>query len=92
MPVRLCRVVGDQNTVLASAYTDADGRVSRLGPDRVEPGAYTLRYDTAAYFAATGQSGFFPEVGVTFTLTDATQHYHVPVLLSPFAYSTYRGS
>ena len=46
----------------------------------------------AAYFAASGQVGFFPEVAVTFSLTDPGQHHHVPLLLSPFAYSTYRGS
>jgi 5-hydroxyisourate hydrolase len=77
---------------VASAVTDADGRVAELGPDRVEPGTYRLVFDTAAYFAATGQTGFFPEVSLVFTLTDPEQHYHVPVLLSPFAYSTYRGS
>jgi 5-hydroxyisourate hydrolase len=49
-------------------------------------------FDTTAYFAASAQSSFFPEVAITFTLADPTQHYHVPVLLSPFAYSTYRGS
>ena len=59
---------------------------------RLEPGTYRLRFDTAAYFAATGQVGFFPEVSITFALTDPGQHYHVPLLLSPFAYSTYRGS
>jgi 5-hydroxyisourate hydrolase len=44
------------------------------------------------YFAANGQKGFYPEVVVTFTVTDAGQHHHVPLLLSPYAYSTYRGS
>ena len=57
-----------------------------------EPGTYRLTFDTAAYFAATGQSGFFPEVAVTFSLDDARAALHVPLLLSPFAYSTYRGS
>ena len=46
----------------------------------------------AAYFTATGQTGYYATVSVTFTLADAARHYHVPVLLSPFAYSTYRGS
>ena len=78
--------------VLAEAATDADGRVAGLGPDQVEPGTYRLVFATAAYSAATGQACFFPEVAVTFTLTDPTHHHHVPLLLSPFAYSTYRGS
>jgi 5-hydroxyisourate hydrolase len=53
---------------------------------------YRLVFDTASYFAATGQSGFYPRVTIDFELVDASAHYHVPVLLSPFAYSTYRGS
>lgn len=79
-------------TLVAEGTTDADGRVRDLGPDQVEAGTYRLRFDTQSYFAATGQQGFFPEVALTFLLADPTQHYHVPLLLSPFAYSTYRGS
>ena len=99
VPVRLERVpgsagagAGKQPDVLAEASTNDDGRVPQLGPDRVEPGTYRLVFDTTAYFAANSQSSFFPEVAITFTLADPTQHDHVPVLLSPFAYSTYRGS
>lgn len=77
---------------LGTAATNSDGRVPELGPDRVEAGTYRLVFDTAAYFAATGQAGFFPQVSLTFTVTDPEQHYHVPVLLSPFGYTTYRGS
>ena len=77
---------------LGTAATNSDGRVAELGPDHVEAGTYRLVFDTAAYFAATSQTGFFPEVSLTFTVTDPEQHYHVPVLLSPFGYSTYRGS
>jgi 5-hydroxyisourate hydrolase len=90
VPVRLSRIAPDQ-AVIAVAHTDDDGRVSDLGPDQAEPGTYQLRFDVAAYAAATGQDCFFPEVTVTFTVTDA-RHHHVPLLLSPFAYSTYRGS
>jgi 5-hydroxyisourate hydrolase len=78
--------------VLADATTDADGRVRSLGPDRVEPGTYRLVLDTAGYFARTGQPCFFPEVSLSFRVADPDQHLHVPVLLSPFAYTTYRGS
>jgi 5-hydroxyisourate hydrolase len=91
VPVRHESVSGGVTT-LATATTNADGRVADLGPDRVPAGTYRLVFDTASYFEATGQSGFFPEVALTFDLADAEQHYHVPVLLSPFAYSTYRGS
>ncbi|WOF22766.1 hydroxyisourate hydrolase [Microbacterium betulae] len=75
---------------LASAVTDADGRAG-LGPDLLEPGDYTLRFETGDYFAARGVEAFYPFVTVTFRVT-GERHHHVPILLSPFAYSTYRGS
>lgn len=90
VPVRLTRT-DHQPTVVAEATTDADGRVTALGPDEADPGTYQLRFDVAAYCAATGQDCFFPEVTVTFTVTDQ-RHHHIPLLLSPFAYSTYRGT
>ncbi|ARC58475.1 5-hydroxyisourate hydrolase [Frondihabitans sp. 762G35] len=77
---------------LATGVTDADGRVATLGPDSLEPGAYRLVFDTAAYFAATSTPTFYPRVTLDFAVADAAEHYHVPLLLSPFAYSTYRGS
>jgi 5-hydroxyisourate hydrolase len=90
VPVRLSRTA-PETTVVAESTTDDDGRVTDLGPDQAEPGTYQLRFDVAAYCTATGQECFFPEVTVTFTVTD-DRHHHVPLLLSPFAYSTYRGS
>jgi 5-hydroxyisourate hydrolase len=77
---------------LATGRTNEDGRVDGLGPDRLEAGVYRLRFATAAYFADLGQQAFYPEVVVVFRLSDPDQHYHLPVLLSPFSYSTYRGS
>lgn len=78
---------------IGRARTDADGRVrTGLVSGALKIGAYRLRFDTAAYFAALGQEAFFPEVAITFTIRDPAQHHHVPLLLSPFAYSTYRGS
>jgi 5-hydroxyisourate hydrolase len=91
IPVRL-EALTPHPVVLAEATTDADGRVPELGPDQVEPGTFRLVFDTAAYHAGRGEAGFFPEVAITFTVADPTQHHHVPVLLSPFAFSTYRGS
>jgi 5-hydroxyisourate hydrolase len=76
---------------VATAQTDADGRVADLGPDRLEPGTYRLRFHTAAYFAELGAPTFYPEVSISFDIRDG-EHYHVPLLLSPFGYSTYRGS
>jgi 5-hydroxyisourate hydrolase len=92
VPVRLEHLADEGVVVLADATTDADGRVADLGPDHIQPGTYRLVFATADYFAAEAQSCFFPEVIITFTLADAAQHYHVPLLLSPFAFSTYRGS
>jgi 5-hydroxyisourate hydrolase len=77
---------------LGEAVTDDDGRVRDLGPDTVAAGEYRLTFATGAYFAATGTRSFFPEITVTFVIDDPTRHHHVPLLLSPFAFSTYRGS
>ena len=74
--------------VLFDGVTDDDGRARVLEPDRVKPGTYRLVFDTGAYNPA----GFFPEATIVFRIDDPAQHYHVPLLLSPFGYSTYRGS
>ena len=92
VPVTLAQLDGDAWRVLAEAVTDADGRVSQFGPESVPVGRYRVTFDTQAYFASLGQTAFYPEVQVVFELTDGEAHYHVPLLLSPFAYSTYRGS
>jgi 5-hydroxyisourate hydrolase len=84
---------------IAEARTDADGRISALGPDVVAAGTYRLVFETAGYLVrrhgnsagGTGTAPFFPEVTVTFTVARG-EHCHVPLLLSPFGYSTYRGS
>jgi 5-hydroxyisourate hydrolase len=78
-------------TVLDRVVTDADGRVGGLGGESA-PGVYRLRFDTGAYFRERGVATFYPEVSITFEITDAAAKYHVPLLLSPYAYSTYRGS
>jgi 5-hydroxyisourate hydrolase len=74
--------------------TDADGRLRSLLADARQPvaGIYRLRFDTGSYFTALGIRAFYPDVTVTFEIADAAAHYHVPLLLSPFGYSTYRGS
>ena len=77
---------------VAEGRTDGDGRIADFGPVDLEPGTYRVSFDTATYFAGNSQPAFYPEVAVTFTLDDAAAHYHVPLLLSPYAFSTYRGS
>jgi 5-hydroxyisourate hydrolase len=81
VPVTLER----DDVTVAGGTTDVDGRVAGLGPDRLDPGTYRLHFDTA------GLSDFFPEVVIAFVV-DGDAHVHVPLLLSPHGYTTYRGS
>lgn len=79
--------------MLGSGRTDDDGRLRDLAPHGpLVPGTYRLRFDTGAYFADQELETFYPEVTISFTVRGGTEHYHVPLLLSPFGYSTYRGS
>ena len=79
---------GDGWAPVADRLTDDDGRVVDLAPTS-DVGVYRLRFDVEGYL---GADTFYPEVAVTFRIIDATAHHHVPLLLSPYAYSTYRGS
>lgn len=92
VPVSLEARRGDGWATVGTGTTDGDGRVADFLPDGAAEGTYRIRFDTAAYFAAHGVRGFYPEVTVVFEVTDAGEHHHVPLLLSPFGYSTYRGS
>lgn len=80
--------------LLGSAETDADGRVKKLLAEnfRLIPGTYRLSFQVSRYFRAQKIESFFPEASVVFTVNDTSQHYHVPLLLSPHGYTTYRGS
>ncbi len=80
--------------IIGKGATDNDGRCrDLLDSDTIlQTGNYRLTFDTETYFARRQIEGFYPQVTVAFTVSDATQHYHVPLLLSPFGYSTYRGS
>ena len=78
-----------------AGQTDADGRLrlaSQEGTGDFDPGVYRITFGTGAYFTARGKASFYPEVTITFEMTARDEHYHVPLLLSPYAYSTYRGS
>ena len=83
---------GPSGEIIAVGVTDADGRIKELGPDVLPAGDYRLEFEVGAYFTAAGRTAFYPRVTIDFIVTDVDAHYHVPVLLSPFAYSTYRGS
>ena len=79
---------------MAQAQTDEDGRVKAfvLPDPRLTAGTYRLVFDVGGYFEALNQETFYPEVVVTFRMEGGSEHYHVPLLISPFGYSTYRGS
>lgn len=78
---------------LARGVTNADGRIGDLLPKEIvlPTGTYKLRFETGAYFKQLGVVTFYPVVEITFSITTG-EHYHVPLLLNPFGYSTYRGS
>jgi len=80
--------------VVGRGATDADGRLRDLLPAgfQLAEGDYRLTFDAGAYLSASGAEGFYTEVVVSFVVRDAAAHYHVPLLLSPYGYSTYRGS
>ncbi len=93
VPVLLESQVNGTWGVLGRGVTDADGRVKTLlEPGTLAAGVYRLTFDTGAYFKLLGTPGFFPTVPVVFELRSPGGHHHVPLLLSPFGYSTYRGS
>jgi 5-hydroxyisourate hydrolase len=71
--------------------TDADGRVARFSTSE-HPGIYRITFDTGEYFSSLNQDCFYPYAAIVFQIHDPVQHYHVPLLLNPFGYSTYRGS
>jgi 5-hydroxyisourate hydrolase len=79
--------------LVGGGITDDDGRLRTLTPEGpVQPGIYRIRFQTGLYFDAQGTPGFFPVVEIQFSVVDGAQHYHVPLLLSPYSFSTYRGS
>ena len=91
LPAAGMPVVLSGDGVRAEGVTDADGRLRDLGPDRLDPGTYRITFATWEWFLGAGRESFYPEVVVTFTYS-GTGHVHVPILLSPFSYTTYRGS
>ena len=93
VPVALERQTTTGWEIIGKGATDEDGRLRDLLDAAVlQTGNYRLTFDTENYFLQQQIESFYPQVTVAFTVRDATQHYHVPLLLSPFGYSTYRGS
>ena len=93
VPITLEALRGGTWHAVGEGTTDADGRVKDLlTRDRFAPGHWRIRFVTGVYFARAGTTAFYPYVEIVFDVRDADQHYHVPLLLNPFGYSTYRGS
>lgn len=92
--VQLFAVTTESCALLAQGVANQDGRVSDLlFPGKIEPGTYRLSFATRAYFESVGQEEiFYPLVTVDFSVTESQTHYHVPLLLAAYGYSTYRGS
>lgn len=94
VPVALSLADGVGWKKLAAGVTNDDGRVGDLLPLEhiLVRGVYKMHFDTGAYFAAHKVAGFYPYAEIIFEIRDTASHYHIPLLLSPFGYSTYRGS
>ena len=85
---------GDTWKEIAQSVTEASGRISALFPadQTFEKGDYRVDFETGDYYRKQSHATYFPEITIPFTIEDTTQHYHIPLLLSPFGYTTYRGS
>ncbi len=94
LPITLFAQTGDVWQELASGITDSDGRIADLLADDVvlDTGVYRMHFETKYYFNANNEKGFYPFVDIVFELDSTNSHYHIPLLLTAFGYSTYRGS
>jgi 5-hydroxyisourate hydrolase len=94
LAVFLEQAKGDEWQPAARSKTDANGRIENLLPSDkpLEAGVYRLRFETGAYFTASKTKTFYPTIVITFEIENPKEHYHIPLILSPFGYSTYRGS
>jgi 5-hydroxyisourate hydrolase len=94
VPIQLDILADASWQELANGATDADGRLRDLLPPTfpLAPGLYRLTFDTGAYYNGLKIRGFYPYVSIVFEILHINEHYHVPLLLNPFGYSTYRGS
>ncbi len=94
LSISLSRLDGDTRQLLKTVKTNSDGRCDGplLDGDEFTAGEYELDFDVAAYFGRQEENPFLGTVPIRFGVSDSTQHYHVPLLVSPFSFSTYRGS
>lgn len=94
LEIELFRISGDDRVLIKSVYTNQDGRCDEplLEGGECSVGIYELVFNSGAYHKNTGQPVFYPTISVRFQITSEQEHYHVPLLLSPYGFSTYRGS
>ena len=92
IPVTLFLLVGDQRVELAQSHTDADGRIAAPFGGELLKGYYELLFSVLHYFKQSETPSFYEEIPIRFRIDDPQRHYHVPLLLSPWSYSSYRGS
>jgi 5-hydroxyisourate hydrolase len=93
LEVSLALLEGNAFRELGRGLTDADGRIKQLlGSHALLAGTYRLCFEAGAHYRVAGRASFYDRIDIQFVVTDASQHYHVPLLLSPFGYSTYRGT
>lgn len=91
--VRLEQQDGKNWRLIHAGHTNSDGRIPDLLPKGTDlSGVFRITFDTGAWFKLQNRRSFYPEVSILFEVTSTTEHYHVPLLLGPFGYSTYRGS
>ena len=94
LPITLCQLVNGQWQQLAGGETNSDGRIAGLLADDLvlAAGTYRMHFDTNTYFELQQEQGFYPYVDIVFEIDASGTHYHIPLLLSAYGYSTYRGS
>lgn len=94
LPITLFQKKQDRWLELAGGITNEDGRIANLLDDDVAlpAGIYRMHFNTSIYFANNSEKGFYPFVDIVFELNGSSEHYHIPLLLSAYGYSTYRGS
>jgi 5-hydroxyisourate hydrolase len=90
--VTLWRLEGKEHVAQGTRETDADGRIAALGDDALTAGAYRLSFEVGAYYKKKALTPFLDRVTLDFHVSDTPRHYHIPLLMSPFACSSYRGS
>ncbi len=90
--VALDKCVNGEWIEVSRKTTNDDGRIADLMNEPLAAISYRLTFDVKSYFDRTNRESFFPQVVIEFSIQNTEQHYHVPLLLSPFGYSTYRGS